>query len=98
MNYEWRGRLQSNCINKFSLYGIENCIYKTNQIQEVDVLAWIYAGSVKGSYSKPSVTLDVPINLVSGENKIDLLSLTVGLQVKTIICIEISQCQITNIL
>lgn len=51
----------------------------------VDNLQWsnnYYAGSVKGSYSNPSVSVDVPINLVSGENKIDLLSLTVGLQVK----------------
>ncbi|XP_041990675.1 beta-galactosidase 8-like [Salvia splendens] len=37
-------------------------------------------GSAKGNYSDPSVSVDIPINLVSGENKIDLLSLTVGLQ------------------
>lgn len=53
-------------------------------MSRVNVLARLYAGSVKGNYSKPSVTLDVPINLVSGENKIDLLSLTVGLQVKNL--------------
>ncbi|KAH6810404.1 beta-galactosidase 8 [Perilla frutescens var. frutescens] len=38
------------------------------------------AGSVKGNYNNPNVSMSVPINLVSGENKIDLLSLTVGLQ------------------
>lgn len=48
-----------------------------------------YAGSTKGSYSDPSVSLDVPINLVSGENKIDLLSLTVGLQVKIIFALQV---------
>ncbi|KAL8516052.1 hypothetical protein ACS0TY_014649 [Phlomoides rotata] len=38
------------------------------------------AGSVIGSYSNPNVSLDVPISLIPGNNKIDLLSLTVGLQ------------------
>ncbi|EYU36194.1 hypothetical protein MIMGU_mgv1a001958mg [Erythranthe guttata] len=38
------------------------------------------AGSRRGSYSNPKVSIDVPINLVPGQNKIDLLSLTVGLQ------------------
>ena len=42
----------------------------------------VFSGSAKGNYSDPSVSVDIPINLVSGENKIDLLSLTVGLQVK----------------
>ncbi|KAG9151333.1 hypothetical protein Leryth_002856 [Lithospermum erythrorhizon] len=38
------------------------------------------AGSVRGSYSNAKVTLDVPVTLTSGHNRIDLLSLTVGLQ------------------
>ncbi|KAG8371341.1 hypothetical protein BUALT_Bualt13G0077600 [Buddleja alternifolia] len=37
-------------------------------------------GSVKGRYSNPNVSIDVPISLIPGRNKIDLLSLTVGLQ------------------
>lgn len=46
------------------------------------ITATIYTGSVIGSYSNPNVSLDVPINLIPGINKIDLLSLTVGLQVQ----------------
>ncbi|GFQ04066.1 beta-galactosidase 8 [Phtheirospermum japonicum] len=38
------------------------------------------AGSVKGRYSNPKVSIDVPVTLQPGTNKIDLLSLTVGLQ------------------
>ncbi|KAG8387699.1 hypothetical protein BUALT_Bualt02G0048400 [Buddleja alternifolia] len=37
-------------------------------------------GSEKGRSSKPKVSIDVPVNLQHGQNKIDLLSLTVGLQ------------------
>ncbi|KAK4441166.1 Beta-galactosidase 8 [Sesamum alatum] len=38
------------------------------------------AGSAKGRNSEPKVSMDVPISLIHGRNKIDLLSLTVGLQ------------------
>ncbi|KAL8496694.1 hypothetical protein ACS0TY_020394 [Phlomoides rotata] len=38
------------------------------------------AGSGKGRNSNRKVSIDVPISLVPGQNKIDLLSLTVGLQ------------------
>ncbi|KAI3461445.1 hypothetical protein Pfo_018108 [Paulownia fortunei] len=38
------------------------------------------AGSAKGRNSNPEVSIDVPISLIPGKNKIDLLSLTVGLQ------------------
>lgn len=38
-------------------------------------------GSGKGRNSNSKVSLDVPISLVPGKNKIDLLSVTVGLQV-----------------
>ncbi|XP_075490704.1 beta-galactosidase 8-like [Primulina tabacum] len=38
------------------------------------------AGSGKGSHDNRKVSIDVPISLVTGQNKIDLLSLTVGLQ------------------
>ncbi|CAI9105115.1 OLC1v1003970C1 [Oldenlandia corymbosa var. corymbosa] len=38
------------------------------------------AGSVKGSSDNHKVTLDIPIPLNKGQNTIDLLSLTVGLQ------------------
>ncbi|EPS72770.1 beta-galactosidase, partial [Genlisea aurea] len=39
------------------------------------------AGSRRGSYKSPKVSIDVPINLVPGiNNTVDLLSLTVGLQ------------------
>ncbi|EYU18852.1 hypothetical protein ABFS82_04G192500 [Erythranthe guttata] len=37
-------------------------------------------GSGKGRNSNPKVSIDVPISLKPGKNKIDLLSLTVGLQ------------------
>ncbi|CAH9072943.1 unnamed protein product [Cuscuta europaea] len=40
----------------------------------------IHSGSGKGNSGNSKVTLDVPINLLQGTNKIDLLSLTVGLQ------------------
>nr|GLL43088.1 beta-galactosidase 8-like isoform X1 [Ipomoea trifida] len=39
-----------------------------------------FTGSGKGSSSSAKVGMDVPVNLVHGRNKIDLLSLTVGLQ------------------
>ena len=39
-------------------------------------------GSVKGSSGNAKVALEVPISLVTGKNTIDLLSLTVGLQVQ----------------
>ncbi|KAK4487784.1 hypothetical protein RD792_005528, partial [Penstemon davidsonii] len=38
------------------------------------------AGSGKGSHDNPKVSIDVNISLIAGKNKIDLLSLTVGLQ------------------
>lgn len=38
------------------------------------------AGSGKGGSNDARVTIDVPVNLIPGKNKIDLLSLTVGLQ------------------
>ncbi|GFQ04067.1 beta-galactosidase 8 [Phtheirospermum japonicum] len=38
------------------------------------------AGSGKGRYDKPKISIDVPVTLRPGKNKIDLLSLTVGLQ------------------
>ncbi|KAL3653064.1 Beta-galactosidase 8 [Castilleja foliolosa] len=38
------------------------------------------AGSEKGRGSNPKVSIDVPVTLQPGKNKIDLLSLTVGLQ------------------
>ncbi|CAK9174393.1 unnamed protein product [Ilex paraguariensis] len=38
------------------------------------------AGSGKGSYNNPKVTIEVPVTLIPGKNRIDLLSLTVGLQ------------------
>ncbi|KAK6138071.1 hypothetical protein DH2020_028186 [Rehmannia glutinosa] len=38
------------------------------------------AGSGKGRNSNPNVSIEVPISLTPGKNKIDLLSLTVGLQ------------------
>ncbi|KAK6144452.1 hypothetical protein DH2020_021272 [Rehmannia glutinosa] len=37
-------------------------------------------GSGKGRNSNPNVSIEVPISLTPGKNKIDLLSLTVGLQ------------------
>ncbi|KAG5566744.1 hypothetical protein RHGRI_002326 [Rhododendron griersonianum] len=38
------------------------------------------AGSGKGNSNNAKVSIDVPITLIPGKNKIDLLSLTVGLQ------------------
>ncbi|KAK6141933.1 hypothetical protein DH2020_024322 [Rehmannia glutinosa] len=38
------------------------------------------AGSGKGRNDNPKVSIDVPVSFVPGKNKIDLLSLTVGLQ------------------
>ncbi|XP_073149103.1 beta-galactosidase 8-like [Henckelia pumila] len=38
------------------------------------------AGSGKGSHDNRKVSIDVPISLIPGKTKIDLLSLTVGLQ------------------
>ena len=40
-----------------------------------------FAGGGKGSSSNAKVTVDIPVTLVPGKNTIDLLSLTVGLQV-----------------
>ncbi|VFQ96605.1 unnamed protein product [Cuscuta campestris] len=40
----------------------------------------IFSGSGRGNSGNSKVVLDVPINLLPGANKIDLLSLTVGLQ------------------
>lgn len=40
-----------------------------------------FVGSGKGSGGSSKVSLDIPITLVPGKNTIDLLSLTVGLQV-----------------
>nr|XP_043634605.1 beta-galactosidase 8 [Erigeron canadensis] len=37
-------------------------------------------GSATGSASQPQISKDIPITLKSGKNKIDILSLTVGLQ------------------
>lgn len=41
-----------------------------------------YTASGKGRNADPSVSLNVPLTLLPGKNKIDLLSLTVGLQVR----------------
>ncbi|RDY09559.1 Beta-galactosidase 8 [Mucuna pruriens] len=38
------------------------------------------AGSATGNHEKANFNVDIPITLVAGKNKIDLLSLTVGLQ------------------
>ncbi|XP_051120653.1 beta-galactosidase 8-like isoform X2 [Andrographis paniculata] len=38
------------------------------------------AAAGKGSHSNPNVSMDVPFSVLPGKNKIDLLSLTVGLQ------------------
>lgn len=38
------------------------------------------AGSQTGNKDKPKLNVDIPITVLSGKNKIDLLSLTVGLQ------------------
>ncbi|KAL6510901.1 Beta-galactosidase 8 [Orobanche gracilis] len=40
------------------------------------------AGSDKGRNSNPNVSIDVPVTLLPGKNKIDLLSLTVGLKLR----------------
>jgi hypothetical protein len=45
------------------------------------VIIGTFAGSGKGNYGNPKVAVEIPISLVAGKNTIDLLSLTVGLQV-----------------
>lgn len=40
-----------------------------------------FAGSKAGNSGNPKVSTDIPITLAPGKNTIDLLSLTVGLQV-----------------
>jgi len=40
-----------------------------------------FLGSGTGNSNKAKVQVDIPIKLVAGKNTIDLLSLTVGLQV-----------------
>lgn len=40
-----------------------------------------FSGSGTGYKGKAKVKVDIPITLVAGKNTIDLLSLTVGLQV-----------------
>lgn len=47
----------------------------------INIFRFQLVGSVFGSYSRPYFTKDIPITLKRGKNKIDLLSLTVGLQV-----------------
>ena len=41
------------------------------------------SGSGTGNSKKAKVTVDIPVTLENGKNTIDLLSLTVGLQVQT---------------
>lgn len=41
-----------------------------------------FSGSQAGNSGKAKLNVDIPITLVAGKNKIDLLSLTVGLQVQ----------------
>jgi len=41
-----------------------------------------FSGSGMGNHEKANVKVDIPITLLAGKNTIDLLSLTVGLQVR----------------
>lgn len=47
----------------------------------IAITLWPSVGSGIGSNGHPKVSIDVPITLIRGTNKFDLLSLTVGLQV-----------------
>lgn len=47
----------------------------------VFVKIWAFLGSGTGNSGNAKVTVDIPVTLIHGKNTIDLLSLTVGLQV-----------------
>lgn len=57
-------------------YASQYCIFYTDH-----VTTETFAGSGKGNSGNAKVAVEIPIALVAGKNTIDLLSLTVGLQV-----------------
>lgn len=57
-----------------------------------------FSGSGTGNSNKAKVAVDIPIQLVAGKNIIDLLSLTVGLQVCLYFLCCIQECKVEAIL
>lgn len=55
--------------------------FKKIELKERETVIWFIVGSGKGNSNDAKVSIDVPITLIPGKNKIDLLSVTVGLQV-----------------
>ncbi|KAG5537496.1 hypothetical protein RHGRI_024811 [Rhododendron griersonianum] len=54
--------------------------FKEIELKERDTVIWFIVWSGKGNSNNAKVSIDVPITLIPRKNKIDLLSLTVGLQ------------------
>ncbi|KAG5566247.1 hypothetical protein RHGRI_002002 [Rhododendron griersonianum] len=65
------------------LHDCKNVVHNTAkeiELNERDTVMWFIVRSGKGNSNNAKVSIDVPITLIPRKNKIDLLSLTVGLQ------------------